>query len=271
MSLHDGPWPPGVPCWVELVTSDLAAARRLYGAAFGWGFADSSGPRREYVIASRDGAAAAGVGELLPETVPTSPAWLLHFATDDVDAAAAKAADNGGTVLAEPFDVPGRGRTATVQDPGGTPFRLWQARGHDGCGIVNQPGGLVWEDGRSGDPDAARAFYTALFGFRWTPLGERGAGYHVFVLPDRPDYPLGGLGPVPDGQPPHWLPCFAVDDARAVVAATTAAGGRVVDGPNATPWGLAAGLRDPAGAYFSVMQSSGEGQPRDDGADPAGR
>ncbi len=33
-------WPAGTPCWVDLATPDLAAAREFYGALLGWSFVD---------------------------------------------------------------------------------------------------------------------------------------------------------------------------------------------------------------------------------------
>jgi len=38
MSTRTSRWPAGVPCWVDLATTDVAAARDFYGAVLGWSF-----------------------------------------------------------------------------------------------------------------------------------------------------------------------------------------------------------------------------------------
>ena len=50
-----------------------------------------------------------------------------YFATDDINAAAAKAAELGGTVFMGPMVVPEAGTMALVSDPTGAVHGLWQA------------------------------------------------------------------------------------------------------------------------------------------------
>jgi len=47
----------------------------------------------------------------------------VYFSVDDVDAAAAKAVELGGTVLRDPEDTP-FGRMADLTDATGAPFKL---------------------------------------------------------------------------------------------------------------------------------------------------
>jgi predicted enzyme related to lactoylglutathione lyase len=47
---------------------------------------------------------------------------MTIFATADTDATAAKAAELGGQVLAEPFDIENVGRFAVLADPQGVAF-----------------------------------------------------------------------------------------------------------------------------------------------------
>jgi predicted enzyme related to lactoylglutathione lyase len=48
--------------------------------------------------------------------------WMTIFAVADTDAAAAKAAELGGTVVAPPGDIEGVGRFALLTDPQGVYF-----------------------------------------------------------------------------------------------------------------------------------------------------
>src|SRR6185503_9143475 len=108
-----------------------------------------------------------------------------------------------------PGDVGPLGRMCIAADPTGAVFGVWQAGQHIGAGIVNEPGGLTWEDLRSTDPDAARAFYKSLFGFRFEALEAAGPDYTPFSQPNE-EWPLGGMGGLmgADGQPSHWLVYF---------------------------------------------------------------
>ena len=55
----------------------------------------------------------------------TPPHWSVDFWIDDTDAAARRAAQRGGTVVAAPFDIP-MFRTAVLQDPQGATFSISQ-------------------------------------------------------------------------------------------------------------------------------------------------
>ena len=58
----------------------------------------------------------------LPDEEPDAPAhWSITFAVDDADAAAAKAAELGGTVVVPPFDAPWV-RSTVISDPQGATF-----------------------------------------------------------------------------------------------------------------------------------------------------
>jgi predicted enzyme related to lactoylglutathione lyase len=60
----------------------------------------------------------------------------------------------------------------------------------------------------------------------------------------------------PPDQPgaPFWNAYFATDDTDGAVAATEAAGGRVLMGPLDVPAGRIAVVMDPQGAAFSLFQ-----------------
>ncbi|MDP9397182.1 MAG: VOC family protein [Actinomycetota bacterium] len=170
--------------------------------------------------------------------------------------------EHGGTVLLPPGDVGPLGRMFLAADPTGAGFGVWQAGTHSGAGVVNEPGGLTWEDLRSPDPEPARAFYRAVFGYRTEPLPDAGPDYATFALPGE-DAPLGGMGAMmgAEGAPPHWLVYFGVVDAAAAVTAAQQGGGTVRLPAIDTPYGRMAALADPAGAPFCVIETAGSPQP----------
>ncbi len=257
MSIRTSPWPPGVPCWTDLMAPDVGAARAFYGAVVGWTFRDTGDEYGGYVIAEASGAAAAGIG---PVQEGARTAWTVYFATDDADASAARVVELGGTVVRPPGDVGPLGRMAIATDPTGAPFGLWQGGQHIGAGVVNEPGGLTWEDLHTTDPDAARTFFAGLFDFRFEEIPDAG-DYRIMFRPGE-EAPLGGIGGLDSGGgPPQWFVYFGVADTPAAAAAAEQGGGSVVAPPYETPYGHMAALADPGGAVFLVVQDDGTSQP----------
>jgi uncharacterized protein len=259
MSSRTSPWPAGVPCWMDLTVPDVDAAKAFYSAVLGWTFAPTEEEYGGYTIATVGDRAAAGIG---PMPQGAHPAWTLYLASDDADATAAAVTENGGTVVLPPGDVGPLGRMFIAADPTGAVFGVWQAGTHIGASVVNEPGALVWEDLRSPDPDAARAFYRSLFGYATAPVDMAGPDYTTFHLPGE-EAPLGGIGGMfgADDSPAHWLIYFAVADLDDAVGAAEANGGRVLARDIDSPFGRMATLADPAGATFMAIQPPSD-QPR---------
>ncbi|CCK32201.1 hydroxylase [Streptomyces davaonensis JCM 4913] len=242
----------GGPCWTELGTSDLEAAKSFYTRLFGW--RTETDPRQEaggYTMAHLGDAAVAALSPLYQESQPV--AWNVSFRVADVDATAAQAEASGATVLVGPMDVFDVGRFAVVLDPAGAAFQLWQARAFPGAGLFNAPGTLGWVELMTRAPDRAVAFYRALLGWsvnaseHYTQWGIDGADFGGMVTMDEK---------FPPEVPSHWLPYFAVTDVDAVADNTVHADGSVLMDPTSLPGGRRiALLRDPQGAVFGVYRS----------------
>ena len=113
---------PGAFCWSELNSRDLAKATAFYPAVFGWDVADSEG-EMEYAEWKLGGESIAGMLPM-PADVPAEvpPYWLVYFAVDDADVAAAKAVGLGGQNMVA-MDTPA-GRLAVLADPQGAVFAV---------------------------------------------------------------------------------------------------------------------------------------------------
>jgi predicted enzyme related to lactoylglutathione lyase len=157
---------PGRFCWVELGTTDQEAAKAFYAGLFGWDPHDQPiGPGEAYTMLRKAGRDAAAAHTLRPEQKDVPPSWQLYVAVAGADAAAARARELGGTVLAPPFDVFDSGRAAVLQDPAGAVFAVWQARNHHGLGVVDEPGAFCWAELVTRDTPKSAAFYKGLFGW----------------------------------------------------------------------------------------------------------
>ena len=87
-------------------------------------------------------------------------------------------------------------------------------------------GSPCWIDLQTSDLAKGVEFYTGLFGWEHTDLGEE-AGHYGFFL--KGGKMVAGVGPrMQESAPVAWNTYICVDDADATVAAATAAGGTVV-------------------------------------------
>jgi predicted enzyme related to lactoylglutathione lyase len=242
----------GGPCWAELGTSDVVAARRFYTRLFGWRpTTDARLQAGGYTIAHLGDAAVAGLTPLYQPAQPV--AWTVSFAVDDADAAARRVARAGGAVLLGPADVYDAGRFAVAADPDGAVFHVWQARAFTGAGLFHAPGALGWVELLTREPGRARDFYAAVFGWsagggerypRWRVGGAEFGG--MVTMDDK----------FPHEVPAHWLPYFAVADVDTAAADATSGSGSVLMVPTSLPEGpRIAVLRDPQGAMFGVYRA----------------
>jgi predicted enzyme related to lactoylglutathione lyase len=244
----------GTPNWVDLQTTDQAAAKAFYGDVFGWSYDDQPmDGGAVYSIAKIGGADVAAITAQSPELADAGapPMWNTYLAVDSADETAAKVGPAGGTVAMEPFDVMDAGRMAFVLDPSGAAVALWQAGQHIGSRLVNEPGTVIWNELITDNP-AAVSFYEQVLGVT-TATAEMGADkYTMFQVGGKE---VGGtMPPQMAGVPNHWHVYFAVTDADATAAKIKSLGGSVMVEPFDTPIGKMAVVTDPQGAVFSLFQ-----------------
>ena len=112
---------------------------------------------------------------------------MLCYSVPDVDAAVALVRAAGGTAN-EPADTP-YGRLADCVDDQGVPFALTSA----GAPRRTRPSraGLSYLELQVPDATAARAFYSTVLGWRFTPGTEPG---HWHMTWPRARYPARGWG-----------------------------------------------------------------------------
>lgn len=245
-------YPPGTPSWVDLSSPDLEASKAFYGSLFGWQAEDLGPDAGGYSMFKLRDRYVAGLGPVQGEGRP--PAWGTYVTVPDADATVAVVKQAGGTVFLEPMDVFDAGRMAVFADPTGAVLSVWQPGNHKGAELANEPGAFSWNELNTRDPAAAKAFYTAVFG--WEPE-EHAMGPMTYTEWKINGRSIGGMidmNPnVPAQVPPHWLVYFTVEDTDATVAAITGKGGTVFVGPLDIPQGRFAVVADPQGAVFAVI------------------
>lgn len=116
------------PCWVELDTTDTAAAERFYTRLFPW-TAKKGGDYTEWQLG---GASIGGMMKIPSEWGAVPPNWLVYFMVDDADAAVAKAGGLGATPIVPPMDIPNMGRFSVMKDPQGAVFAVFAVTSNAG-------------------------------------------------------------------------------------------------------------------------------------------
>ncbi|HEX6488564.1 MAG TPA: VOC family protein [Candidatus Dormibacteraeota bacterium] len=244
------------PAWVDLSTSDPAAAHQFYSKVFGWQIEVSPDPQYGgYAMAKVDGHDVAGIGPQMAPGAP--PAWSVYIGTTDAGGLAQKVQAAGGTVVAPAFDVGDQGKMAVFQDPTGAFISAWEPAqmGEFHHGAPNQYG---WAELSARGFEKAAPFYREVFGWeqKTSPMGDTGQTYTEFQVGE--DSVAGGMemNPmVPAEVPSYWMPYFIVADIDATFKTALDAGGKELVPPSDYPTGRFAIIQDPQGASFGLISS----------------
>lgn len=105
--------------WSELQTSDVAKSKAQYAKVLGWTYDEMPSPDGPYYIAKQGDASVAGIMARPAEMGDAPDQWVTYLACDNVDTAVKDVEASGGSVLAQPFDVPNVGRIAMIADSTG--------------------------------------------------------------------------------------------------------------------------------------------------------
>ncbi len=104
--------------YLEFTVTDMAAAKKFYGDAFGWEFTDY-GP--DYAgIKWGD----TEIGGFRSDMLASSGGVLVVLYSGDLDATLQQVKQAGGKIATEPFDFPG-GRRFHFTDPSGNELAVW--------------------------------------------------------------------------------------------------------------------------------------------------
>ena len=258
----------GVPCWVDTWQPDADAAVDFYKELFGWDAEDTmpdgvEGKHYMCRLGDEDVAAVAS----RPEGAPPQTAWNTYVWADDVDATVDKVKGAGGTVLKDPFDALDGGRIAIVADPAGAAIGIWRPGAHKGAQLVNEPGAWAMSRLSTDDPEGAKRFYGAVFGWDFESFGVGDAEMTLWKVPGyvggRPEQPVSreavatmGFAGENGDAPPHWGVDFWIGDVDAAVSRAADRGATIVSGPYDIP---GVGMRqaeivDPQGASLALTQ-----------------
>ena len=248
---------PGKMIWTDLITPNLADAKRFYGGLFGWTFDDIRSGDTDYAVALLDGNPVGGlVQRKIRPGERRQPAWLTFLSVANADEAEHVALAHGGKVLSPPRTYGQRGRQAVLADPQGAVFAVLQSSSGDPQDVLAEPGEWIWSSLVTNDPKADADFYQDMFGYEVFELPSDDGQDHIVLTSD--DYARASSNTLPPKLAklhPHWLNFVRVVDTAAAVAKVEALGGRVLVAPHLDRHGgMVALVADPAGAPFGLLE-----------------
>ncbi|MFF3850388.1 VOC family protein [Streptomyces sp. NPDC002328] len=245
---------PGAPCWVSLMVHGLTATQEFYAELFGWEFQPGPQPLGPYVRALLDGREVAGIGQL-PQDRHLPIAWTPYLASDHVDATAETVRLCGGTIGVGPLDAGDAGRMAIGSDPSGAVFGIWQAAAHLGTDLTGVHGTPAWNELATYEAAGAAKFYETVFGYGREAEASADTDYVTLHIAGRAVAGIRGVGAaLPRDRGPHWMTYFEVADADEALARVVGLGGHVLHPVRDGAHGRVAGVADPEGARFSLIQ-----------------
>ena len=119
---------------------------------------------------------------------------------------------------------------------------------------LKQRGAVSWSELTTRDPETARNFYGALFGWTFETYPMEGTPHTVFKVSGED---VGGIMATPaesPDMPPSWGLYITVDDVDAAAEKATGLGATVCVPPRDMPdVGRFCVLKDPQGAYISII------------------
>ena len=250
--------------WYELMTTDLDAATRFYGAVVGWSVQDSGQPGMDYRLLSAGGEHVGGLMAIPSDAAANGmrPGWFGYVNVADVDDSVARITQAGGTSYMPPTDIPSVGRMAMIADPQGAASSVLtpasDCHGPSPSFAPGKPGHGGWHELHTTDWEAALNFYGTQFGWAKSSAMDMGPlGTYLLFGPETGAEAIGGMMNSPDFPRPIWLYYFNVDDIQAARARVETAGGTVLLEPHEVPgnnWILQG--RDPQGAMFALVAAN---------------
>lgn len=110
----------------ELITTDLASAKKFYGELLGWTFTETKTIYGNPYLVIHRGKTIIG-GMMLKDgnvSDDVTPCWDPYITVDDVEASAKSVEKLGGEVILPPTDMPNVGRFCVIKDPQGISLNL---------------------------------------------------------------------------------------------------------------------------------------------------
>jgi predicted enzyme related to lactoylglutathione lyase len=251
--------------WHDLMSTDPEAAKAFYTQLFGWNVKPMDMGEYTYSMLLNGDTDEFGFGGINPlDPAHGMPShWMCYLnMPDGIDAGVAKITELGGTIVEQPFDIPGVGKMAVAADPQGAyfaPFESVPPQDPTPPPLPTPNGGVTWHELTTTDVEAATAFYTGITELSKAVMDVGTGPYTMLTGEGENDY-RAGIFQAPDGMPMSaWIIYYEItqDSLDETLAEVTRLGGQVFMGPMDVPTvGTIAVVADPTGGVIGLMKSA---------------
>jgi predicted enzyme related to lactoylglutathione lyase len=254
ISEKTGIYRPGEVVWRELVTPNPRQAAEFYAGLFGWQIEKKSDAGGGYWIISNQGTPIGGIAQMPVSVRNATGEWICSVSVADVNGLVGKATENGATILLQPTDFKGRGRSALVKDPQGAPLAMLRTESGDPVRAVASDNGWLWTELWSQNMAGSIQFYEQVFG-AVTERKKDGQRDYV-LLKNNAGKEMAGIVASPVSNiGSHWVSYVKVTAPSAVVRKAKKLGARILLEPRADVRNGSLGVfLDPAGAPVAVQR-----------------
>ena len=249
---------PGNITWLNLMTTDPELANRYYQELFPWRVNAHEAPGIGTITVYQLGDKSFGGPMALDPKYKIPSHWITYFSVIDVEKACRETEENGGKVCYKPFDIPGMGKTAILNDPNGTPFHVLAPETPNGAQNIvgSETGQICWLELMADDPRKTGAFYEKVLD--WTIAEESPDPNIPYFVGKAGEVVVAGILERPKEMEPinNWLPYFLVKNLEESSEAGQKMAGKKIMGPNSIPnLGTFSLFTDPTGAYFYLFEN----------------
>ncbi len=242
--------------WHDLLTGDRQRSMSFYQRVAGWTYQTEhatdfawGGGEKDFVLALSEDEAGAGFAETPPEM---TNGWIAYVEVLDVDATVALAEMLGGTIVRQPFEVPGVGRNALLRDPLGALIGVSISR-HSYPVPQRQFGTEVYVSDTLSFPDE---FYSELFDWNISPPPVGDQSGLLVTGPSGEDVAVVLPGKSPTDAQAVWVPAIKVAHPITSLNDASALGGESFNELMAKPAQQHGSfIRDPDGALLCLLQA----------------
>ncbi len=264
--------------WFEHWSHDATntdKTKAFYTELFGWTFQDQEMAGQTFTTINL---ADKAIGMIMTsEKVPKAKKamWMGYISTADVDGAAAKAKEAGGTIHLEPTNMEGVGRFAVIGDKDGAVYGVVKTTAGDAKQAKPNMNEFGWmELWTKKGTEQAEAYYTAALGYQVQPFPmKKGKNYSMLSYDNNP---YAGIIQAPQAKyANNWVPYVPVENVDEIIKKAKKAKGKTIGKPlDIDGVGRIGYLIDPSGAVIGVMTPSQEhmekGAPEGEGAPAEG-
>jgi predicted enzyme related to lactoylglutathione lyase len=241
--------------WHDLLTDDVATAKKFYQSLFGWEFKGRGGDEAPYLTAYNNNAPVCGIvkSDRL-ENDRSESRWIGYVSVPDVQRTVDQILLLQGIIFIPPRELSERGMVALAGDPWGAHFGVLTTWAGDPEEKEPEIHGWMWNELMVSAPDSMAVFYEEVFNYtlQENPADDK----HYYMVLRSGDQEMAGISRLANkNNAPMWVSFIRVEELNTVIDQAQRIGGRILYRPaENSEISSAAIIADPTGAVFGIQE-----------------